>query len=205
MRSRSQHTDRSRRLLFFLAAVIAALAAISSFTTASASASPGTETRVGALTIAGEVLVGPPEHITPGQQLENNATAPDFMVATGVAANSGSARFIASSDGVVTDLVGSRNAILIGHYPEYVANAQATGARTFSMADDAWNAMSPTEQWVRNQRFLDDAISRGSQIQLATPLSQVRAGSFLEREIGYLSGRGYMPNSSGTLMIPGGG
>ncbi len=62
----------------------------------------------------------------------------------------------------MTDLVGSRNAISIGHYPEYVANAQATGARTFSMADDAWNAMSPTEQWARNQRFLDDAISRGS-------------------------------------------
>lgn len=112
----------------------------------------------------------------------------------GRAANTGTARFVAASDGVVTDLVGSRNAISIGHYPEYVANAQATGARTFSMADDAWNAMSPTEQWVRNQRF-----------QLATPLSQVRAGSFLEREIGYLSGRGYVPNVSGTLMIPGGG
>lgn len=123
----------------------------------------------------------------------------------GVAANSGTARFVASSDGVVTNLVGSRNAISIGHYPEYAANAQATGARTFSMADDAWNAISPTEQWVRNQRFLDDAISRGSEIQLATPLSQVRAGSFLEREIAYLSGRGYVPNSSGTLMIPGGG
>lgn len=105
----------------------------------------------------------------------------------------------------MTDLVGSRNAVSIGHYPEHVANAQMTGARTFSMSDDAWNAMSPAEQWVRNQRFLDDAISRGSEIQLATPLSQVRAGSFLEREIGYLSGRGYVPNSDGTLMIPGGG
>ena len=93
----------------------------------------------------------------------------------------------------------------IGHYPEYVANARATGARTFSMSDEAWNAMSPAEQWMRNQLFLDDAIARGSEIQLATPLSEVRAGSFLEREIGYLSGKGYVPNSAGTLMIPGGG
>lgn len=86
MDSRSQHTDRSRRLLLFLAAVIAALAAISGFTTASASASPAAEIRVGALTVASAVVVGPPEHITPGQQLENHATAPDFVVATGVAA-----------------------------------------------------------------------------------------------------------------------
>jgi RHS repeat-associated protein len=117
----------------------------------------------------------------------------------------GGARFVVSSDGVATDLVGSKNAISIGHYPEYVANAQATGARTFSMSDEAWNAMSPAEQWMRNQRFLDNAILRGSEIQLATPLSEVRAGSFLEREIGYLSGKGYVPNSAGTLMIPGGG
>jgi len=65
--------------------------------------------------------------------------------------------------------------------------------------------MSPAEQWLRNRRFLDHAISRGSEIQLATPLSEVRAGSYLEREIGYLSGKGYVPNSAGTLMIPGGG
>ena len=114
------------------------------------------------------------------------------------------ARFVASGDGVATDLVGTKNAIWIGHYPEYVANAQATGARTFSMSDEAWNAMSPTEQWMRNQRFLDNAISRGSEIQLATPLSEVRAGSYLERAIGYLSSKGYVPNTGGTLMIPGG-
>jgi hypothetical protein len=131
----------------------------------------------------------------------------NFPINPGNAASSagGGARFVASSDGVVTDLVGSKNAISIGHYPEYVANAQATGARTFSMSDDAWNAMSAAEQWTRNQRFLDGAIARGSQIQLATPLSQVRAGSFLEREIGYLAGKGYAPNSAGTLMTAGGG
>jgi hypothetical protein len=126
-------------------------------------------------------------------------------VASAGAGRTAPSRFIASSDGVVTDTVGSKNAISIGHYPAYVMNAQATGARTFSMSDDAWNAMSSTEQWARNQRFLDDAISRGSEIQLATPLSQVRPGSYLEREIGYLAGRGFAPNSAGNLMVPGGG
>lgn len=65
--------------------------------------------------------------------------------------------------------------------------------------------MSPQEQWVRNQRFLDDAIARGSEIQLVTPLSHVRAGSFFELEVQYLMSRGYSSNASGTLMIPGGG
>jgi hypothetical protein len=101
--------------------------------------------------------------------------------------------------------VGSKNAISIGHYPEYVWNAQATGARTFSMSDEAWSAMSKAEQWMRNQRFLDDAISQGSEIQLATPLSKLRAGSGLEDELKYLIRRGYLPNSNGTLMTPGGG
>ena len=131
------------------------------------------------------------------------------LVATGTggarsAAETG-ARFVVSGDGVATDLVGTKNAISIGHYPEYVRNAQATGVGIFGMSDEAWNAMSPAEQWLRNQRFLDNAISRGSAIQLATPLSEVRARSYLEREIGSLSGKGFVPNSAGTLMIPGGG
>ena len=41
--------------------------------------------------------------------------------------------------------------------------------------------------------------------QARSPWPPVRAGSFLEREIRYLSGRGRVPKSAGTLMIPGGG
>jgi hypothetical protein len=65
--------------------------------------------------------------------------------------------------------------------------------------------MTPDEQWAANQRFLDRTISRGDDIQLATPIHRVRPGSFYERELQYLGSRGYRPNQGGDrLMAPGG-
>ncbi len=86
MHSRSQQTEMRRWVLPFLAALIAALAAILLGTTPSASARVGVETRVGAFNVAGEVLVGPPQHIAAGQRLGNNVGQPGMVVATGVAA-----------------------------------------------------------------------------------------------------------------------
>lgn len=82
----TQQTNSRRWLLPFLAALVAALAAILFGTTASASAAVGAETRVGAFNVVGEVPVGPPENITAGQRLGNCVAGPDFVVATGVAA-----------------------------------------------------------------------------------------------------------------------
>jgi hypothetical protein len=87
MTTRTQQRSTPRWVLVFPAALIAALAAILSGTTASASAAGVAENRVGALNVAGEVLVGPPEHITAGQRLGNHVAGPDFVVATGVATN----------------------------------------------------------------------------------------------------------------------
>ena len=115
-------------------------------------------------------------------------------------------RFIAGADGI-TDRLGGHvpDAISLGHYPAYVDLAQSTGARTFSMSDDAFNAMSEREQWVRNSRFLDNAIDRGSEIRLATPFDAARPDSFYERELQHLVKRGYHPSADGTSMLPGGG
>lgn len=90
MATASKETTSTRWLRPFLVAVVAVLAAILLGTTASASAAVGAETRVGAFNVAGEVLVGPPQHESPGQRLGNSVAGPDFVVATGVAANSGS-------------------------------------------------------------------------------------------------------------------
>ena len=87
--TRSQHTEMRPWLLPFLAALVAALAAILLGTTASASATVEAETRVGAFDIAGEVLVGPPQHESPGQRLGEAAPQLRIVVATGVAANDG--------------------------------------------------------------------------------------------------------------------
>ena len=121
------------------------------------------------------------------------------------APNSAEARFVAGSDGVVVDVLGgSPNAVVLGKYPAYVNQGAVTGARTFSMSDDAWNALSPAEQWARDQQFLDDAISRGSEIHLATDLTPSNLTGFSAREIEYLSKQGYVPDASGTQMVKGG-
>jgi hypothetical protein len=65
--------------------------------------------------------------------------------------------------------------------------------------------MSPTEQWTANQKFLDRAISRGSNIQLATAANAAREGSFFEHELQYMQSRGYTVGSDGmSLIAPGG-
>ncbi|MEZ5194235.1 MAG: hypothetical protein R2734_18325, partial [Nocardioides sp.] len=93
MTTRSQQTTPRRWLLPFLAALIAALAAILLGTTASASAAVGAETRVGAFNVAGEVLVGPPQHVSAGQGRDAAENQPQIVVATGVATDEGAGGF----------------------------------------------------------------------------------------------------------------
>jgi hypothetical protein len=65
---------------------------------------------------------------------------------------SGGARFIVGADGTVVDTLGANvpDAISLGRYPAYVDLGAQTGARTFSISDEVWNAMSTTEQGVCN-------------------------------------------------------
>lgn len=95
--------------------------------------------------------------------------------------------------------------MVLGKYPAYVNEGAATGARTFSMSDEAWNAMTPGQQWTRNQQFLDQAISRGSEIRLATPPTASNLTGWYAREIEYLTKQGYTISSDGARMIPPGG
>ena len=95
--------------------------------------------------------------------------------------------------------------MVLGKYPAYVNEGAATGARTFSMSDEAWNAMTPAQQWTRNQQFLDQAISRGSEIRLGTPPTASNLTGWYAREIEYLAKQGYTISSDGARMIPPGG
>ena len=93
----------------------------------------------------------------------------------------------------------------MGKYPAYGNDGAATGARTFSMSDEAWNAMTPAEQWARNQQFLDQAIARGSGIRLTSPPTPGNLTGWYAKELDYLSKQGYTISSDGTHMIlPGG-
>lgn len=75
------------------------------------------------------------------------------------------------------------------------------GTKPFSIPDNIWNKMSKTEQWVANQKFLDRAIARGSEFNLATPIDKIRPGSFLEKEINYLLSQGYKFSSAGAKLV----
>lgn len=90
---------------------------------------------------------------------------------------------------------------VIGHYPEYVEMSNYIDVKPFSIPDSIWSKMTPSEQWAANQTFLDRAISRGSEFILATPIDQVRPGSFLQKEIEYLISQGYELSSDGTKLM----
>lgn len=90
---------------------------------------------------------------------------------------------------------------VIGHYPEYVEMSKKLGTKPFSIPDDIWNKMTKAEQWAANQKFLDRAIAKGTEFNLATPIDKVRPGSFLEKEINYLLSQGYKFINNGTKLV----
>jgi hypothetical protein len=93
---------------------------------------------------------------------------------------------------------------VLGHYPEYMNMADSLGHRRFDIPKAAWDKMTDAERWTANQKFLDRTISRGDKILLSTPLDKVKPGSYFERELQYLSGKGYSPNADATRLVPGG-
>ena len=90
---------------------------------------------------------------------------------------------------------------VIGHYPEYIKLSEDLGVTPFSIPEKIWNNMSLEEQWSANQKFLDRAITKGTEFNLATPIDKVRPGTFLEREIEYLKSQGYELNEEGNKFI----
>jgi len=88
MTTATQQTTSRRWVLPFLAAMVAALAAILVGNLSPASAAATAETRVGASSVVVEVPVGPPKHIGAGQRLGKQPADFVLVVATGVAAKS---------------------------------------------------------------------------------------------------------------------
>lgn len=80
---------------------------------------------------------------------------------------------------------------VLGHYPEYVKLANKLNAKRFNIPTEIWKKMTDAERWIANQKFLDRMIARGDKIRLATPLNKVRPGTYYERELNYLFGKGY--------------
>ncbi|MCD7971641.1 MAG: hypothetical protein LUG18_03085 [Candidatus Azobacteroides sp.] len=101
----------------------------------------------------------------------------------------------------ISQQVGQRGTTVLGHYPEYTKLASELGAKRFNIPTNIWNKMSPSEQWAANLKFLDRMILRGDNIRLATPLKQVKPGSFYQKELNYLFEKGYHISSDGLWLI----
>lgn len=104
MATRTQQRDARRWVLPFLAALVAALAAILVGNLSPASAAAAAETRVRASSVASDVLVGPPEHIAAGQRLGEAADRVVLTVATGVVAKTVPGRVARVMDTDVADV-----------------------------------------------------------------------------------------------------
>ena len=92
--------------------------------------------------------------------------------------------------------------VVLGKYPDYINLADDLGARRFSVPDRVWRGMSDSERWAANQRFLDRAITRGSEIRLASPVTPSNLTGYFAREIEYLTKQGYTISRDGLRMIP---
>jgi hypothetical protein len=120
-------------------------------------------------------------------QQEKTSRSYDFAPASPLAAESGMGKTV------------------LGHYPEYTKLAGELGARRFNIPTNVWNKMTDAERWAANQKFLDRMINRGDDIILATPLDKVKPGSYFQRELDYLLGKGYKVSPDGTKLVPGSG
>jgi hypothetical protein len=116
--------------------------------------------------------------------------------------------FVANTNAANSDFLGVREVVaaktgttVLGHYPQYVKVAETIGARTFQIPTKIWNKMTPAQQWGANQKFLDRMILRGDNIRLATPLNQVKPGSFYQKELNYLFDKGYKVSSDGLWLV----
>jgi hypothetical protein len=70
---------------------------------------------------------------------------------------------------------------------DYINKANVKGASYFDLGNEAWDELSEAERWAANQHFLDKVASAGDQVYLSIPKKEIRAGSYLEKEIEYLT------------------
>jgi RHS repeat-associated protein len=131
------------------------------------------------------------------RQARIQATALSFLMPAEILAVKGAA-WAARLLGLST--VGKSEVVVLGRFPAYTNLAEKIGARVFKVPMEAWNKMTPAQQWGANKTFLDRAIARGAAFRLASPASEARAGTFFAKELEYLKGKGYELSNDGMAL-----
>ncbi len=101
----------------------------------------------------------------------------------------------------IAKVAGKIETKVIGHFPDYINLSKEMGIKPFDIPINVWNKMTPAEQWAANTKFLDRAIAKNSEFVLATPIKEMKPGSYFEREVEYLFSKGYKLSSDGTKLI----
>jgi hypothetical protein len=72
----------------------------------------------------------------------------------------------------------------------YIEKAKSLEASYFNLGT-AWDALEPAQRKAANAHFLDTIISRGDEVIVSIAKKDVRNGTWLDWEIGYLKEKGY--------------
>lgn len=139
--------------------LVVIMAAVLALTTALVSAAVGAESRVGAFTVTGEVLVGPTEHISAGQRLEEAADRVVPVVATGIAAKIAVNLLPGLPASAPKPLgLGSTGRTVPGNLTEQLAMTEVRSApagaqlQRVTMSDSRWMA---SDGWVKMQQIVN--------------------------------------------------
>ena len=102
----------------------------------------------------------------------------------------------------VEEAVPSVTARVIGSFPDYVNEGKRLGANVFNIPTHIWEGMSEDARWAANQKLLDRGIAAGADFISTVKNGAIRAGSDLEKEVGYLVKQGYTLAKNSTRLVP---
>jgi hypothetical protein len=74
---------------------------------------------------------------------------------------------------------------ILGSFPGYISKANSRGASYFDIGN-AWEKLTPDQQWAANRNFLDKIATRGDRVNISIPKNQISNTSILSREVEYL-------------------
>lgn len=119
------------------------------------------------------------------------------------AANSG-VRLSDDYASLATQHVTNSGDTVLGSFPGYIDKANANGASYFDVGSEWDNIVARGDDpWALNQHFLDDRIGAGDRMLLSVARQDIRPGSYLAREVGYLKDNGYQWVNQWALMPKG--
>ena len=91
---------------------------------------------------------------------------------------------------------------VLGHNPAWISVSDLLRAHRLTIDPRVWARLGTRDQWIATRSFLDQVVTRGDRIVLATSPQRVRVGSYYFRELAHLARRGRLGTpSSATIHV----